>query len=162
EGGDAVIEKITLPGVDDDDNATLNRLLAQPEAKAKRNKLRSAYYDMRRVINLVGSVIPPQYFRLGIVLGWSSKAVDILARRCNLAGFVGPAGDLDWRGWGEGWEGKHLRSGVAQGASASRIHSTAFVINTQGGPKVPAGLIHFRDARSATGEWNTRTGLLDN
>lgn len=157
-----MIEKITLPGVDDDDNATLNRLLAQLEAKARRNRLRSAYYDMRRVINLVGSVIPPQYFKLGIVLGWTGKAVDILARRCNLDGFVWPDGDLDSLGWREVWEGNHLRSEVSQGTIASLIHSTAFVINTQGGPNEPAGLIHFRDARSATGEWNSRTRRLDN
>lgn len=157
-----MIERITLPDVDDDDNATLNRLVKQLEAKADRNLRRSAYYDMKQVAKLTGSVIPPQYFRLGIVLGWSGKAVDILNRRCNLDGFVWPDGDLGSIGWREVWEGNNLRSEVSQGTTSSLIHSTAFVVNTQGGDGEPDGLIHFRDARSATGEWNARTRRLDN
>jgi hypothetical protein len=157
-----VIERITLPGVDDDDNATLHRLMTQLDAKADRNNLRSAYYDMKHLAKLIGSVIPPQYFRLGIVLGWSGKAVDILARRCNLDGFVWPDGDLGSLGWREVWEGNNLRSEVSQGFVSSLIHSTAFIVNTQGGPDEPPGLIHFRDARNATGEWNARTRRLDN
>jgi hypothetical protein len=157
-----VIDQITLPDVSEDDNATLHRLLQQLEEKSRRNKLRAAYYDMRHAARLVGSVIPPQYWRLGIVLGWSGKAVDILARRCNLDGFVWPDGDLDAIGWREVREGNNLRSEVSQGVISSLIHSTAFVVNTQGGPSETDGLIHFRDARNATGEWNARTRRLDN
>jgi hypothetical protein len=46
--------------------------------------LRASYYDGKRAIRQVGTIIPPQYYRLAIVLGWSAKAVDTLARRCNL------------------------------------------------------------------------------
>src|SRR5690349_15081846 len=100
--------------------------MEQLDAKALRNERRAAYYDMKRVLKLVGSVIPPQYFRLGIVLGWSGKAVDILARRCNLDGFVWPDGDLESLGWREVWEGNNLRSEVSQGAVSSLIAGTAF------------------------------------
>lgn len=155
-------ERISLPGVTDEGNAVLQRLMTQLDAKALRNDRRSAYYDMKRVLKLVGSVIPPQYFRLGIVLGWSGKAVDILARRCNLDGFVWPDGDLDSIGWREVWEGNNLRSEVSQGTISSLIAGTAFIVNTQGGDGEPDGLIHFRDARNATGEWNARTRRLDN
>ena len=155
-------EQITLPGVNDDDNRTLNRLLERLAKKAERNRLRSAYYDMKRVTKLVGSVIPPQYWKLGIVLGWSAKAVDILARRCNLDGFVWPDGTLDDLGWREVWEGNSLRSEVSQGITSSLIHGTAFAINTVGGEGEPPALIHFKDARNATGEWNARTRRLDN
>ena len=155
-------ERITLPGVTDEDNAVLHRLMTQLDAKTERNLRRSAYYDMKRVLKLVGSVIPPQYFRLGIVLGWSGKAVDILARRCNLDGFVWPDGDLEALGWREVWEGNNLRSEVSQGTISSLIAGTAFIVNTQGGDGEPDGLIHFRDARNATGEWNARTRRLDN
>lgn len=157
-----MIERITLPDVDDEDNSVLHRLMTQLDAKAERNRRRSAYYDMKRLVQLTGSVIPPQYFRLGIVLGWTGKAVDILNRRCNLDGFVWPDGDLESLGWREVWEGNNLRSEVSQGTISSLIHSTAFVINTQGGDGEPEGLIHFRDARNATGEWNARTRRLDN
>lgn len=154
--------KVTLPGVSDDDDRTLNMLLEKLDAKARRNRLRSAYYDMKQVTQLVGSVIPPNYWRLGIVLGWSGKAVDLLARRWNLDGFVWPDGTLDDLGWREVWEGNHLRSEVSQGTISALIHSTAFMVNTVGGTNEPPALIHFKDALSATGEWNARTRRLDN
>lgn len=155
-------DRVTLPGISDDDNRTLNGLLERLARKATRNQMRSAYYDMKHVVRQVGSVIPPQYWKLGVVLGWSSKAVDGLARRCNLDGFVWPDGDLDGIGWREVWEGNHLGSEVSQGTISSLIHSTAFVVNTVGGPGEPDALIHFRDARNATGIWNARTRRLDN
>jgi hypothetical protein len=136
--------------------------LDQLAKKDTRNRLRSAYYDMKRATRLVGSVIPPQYWALGIVLGWSAKAVDILARRCNLDGFVWPGGKLDDIGWREVWEGNNLSSEVSQGAISSLIHSTAFIVNTVGGDGEPDALIHFRDARNATGQWNGRSRRLDN
>jgi hypothetical protein len=157
-----VTDRITLPGISDDDNRTLNLLLDQLAKKDTRNRLRSAYYDMKRATRLVGSVIPPQYWALGIVLGWSAKAVDILARRCNLDGFVWPGGKLDDIGWREVWEGNNLSSEVSQGAISSLIHSTAFIVNTVGGDGEPDALIHFRDARNATGQWNGRSRRLDN
>ena len=87
-------DRITLPGASDDEFRTLNSLLEQLDAKQPRNLLRASYYDGKRAIRQVGTIIPPQYYRLGIVLGWSAKAVDILARRCNLDTFVWPGGDL--------------------------------------------------------------------
>ncbi|MCG5460839.1 phage portal protein [Micromonospora sp. MED01] len=156
------MDMVTLPGISDDDHRTLNLLLKQLDAKRERNKLRQAYYDMKRVTRLVGSVIPPQYWGLGIVLGWSGKAVDVLSRRTNLDGFVWPDGKLDDIGFREVWEDNNLGSEVSQAGISSLIHSTAFVVNTRGGPDEPKALIHFRDALNATGEWNARTRRLDN
>lgn len=153
---------ITLPDVIDDENRILNMLLSQLEAKTTRNRLRTAYYDMRHAPRLIGSVIPPQYWRCGIVLGWSGKAVDTLARRCNLDGFVWPDGDLDSLGYRELYQENLLGSEVSQGLISSLIHSVAFVINTGGGEGEPDSLIHFKDAMNATGEWNGRARRLDN
>lgn len=155
-------EKITLPGLSDDENATLNRLLEHLDAKQQRNLLRASYYDGKRAIRQVGTVIPPQYYRLGIVLGWSAKAVDILARRCNLDGFVWPDGDLASLGFRDVWQGNNLGAEVDQGLVSSLIHATAFVVNTRGQAGEPDALIHFKDAMSATGEWNARRRRLDN
>lgn len=158
------MDTITLPGVSRADNDTLNQLLAELHRKSTRNRLRSAYYDMKHLTKLVGSVIPPNYWTLGIVLGWTGKAVDILARRCNLDGFVWPDGDLDSLGWGDVWEDNHLGTEVSQGVISSLVHSTGFVINTKGDPEKgePAALIHFKTARDATGTWNARRRRLDN
>lgn len=154
-------DRIILPDVTDDENALLNGLLEQLAARQPRNLLRASYYDGKRAIRQVGSVIPPQYYRLGIVLGWSAKAVDILARRCNLDAFVWPDGDLDSIGYSEVAEANHLMSEVSSGIVSSLIHGVSFLVTTRGTGSEPAALIHVKDALNATGEWNARTRRLD-
>jgi hypothetical protein len=159
-----VTDKIVLSDLTDDENATLNALLEQLDAKQPRNFLRASYYDGKYAIRQIGSIIPPQYHRLGIVLGWSAKAVDILGRRCNLDTFVWPDGDLGSVGFREVWEGNHLGTEVSSALISSLIHGTSFLVNTLGDDAAgeTKGLIHVKDALSATGEWNPRTRRLDN
>jgi hypothetical protein len=155
-------ERLTLTGLSDDDNATLNRLLRQLNAKTTRNVLRASYYDGKRAIRQVGTVIPPVYYKLALVLGWSAKAVDILARRCNLDGFVWPDGELDGLGYDDLAESNLLTGEVSSALVSSLIHGVAFLVNTRGGGDEPGSLLHVRDALSATGEWNPRRRRLDN
>jgi hypothetical protein len=158
-----VTGRITLPDVSDDEDRLLNRLLEQLDYKAARNILRAEYYDMRHFTELVGSVIPPQYWRLGIVLGWAAKAVDILTRRCNLEGFIWPDGTLADLGYSEVWDGNALASEVDQALTSSLIHACAFVVNTlPTEDDEPPALIHFKGALNATGDWNGRRRHLDN
>jgi len=159
-----MIERLILPGLTDDEDRTLNALHAQLEAKQPRNLLRASYYDGKRAIRQVGSIIPPQYYKLGIVLGWSAKAVDILARRCNLDAFVWADGDLDSIGYRETWEANHLGTEVSSALVSSLIHGTSFLINTLGDERAGEfpGLIHVKDAMSATGEWDSRRRRLKN
>lgn len=158
----AVKERIFVSDLSDDENATIQRLLDRLEAKRERNYLRACYYDGKRAIKQVGSIIPPHYFRLGLVLGWSGKAVDTLARRCNLESFVWSDGDLDSLGFSDVYDGNNLKSEVDQGLVSSLIHATSFVITTKGGAGEPPALVHFKDAMNATGEWNPRRRGLDN
>lgn len=157
-------QKITVEGLTDEEQATFDHLLDQLRQKTRRNFLRASYYDGKRAIRQVGSVIPPQYYSLGIVLGWSAKAVDILARRCNLDAFVWPDGSLEDIGGDEVWEANHLNSEVSSALISSLIHGVSFLINTQGDEDAgePDALIHVKDAMGATGEWNNRTRQLDN
>jgi hypothetical protein len=155
-------ERLTLNGLSDDDNATLNRLLGQLNAKTTRNVLRASYYDGKRAIRQVGTVIPPVYYKLALVLGWSAKAVDILARRCNLDGFVWPDGELEGLGYDDLAESNLLTGEVSSALVSSLIHGVAFLVNTRGGSDEPGSLLHVRDALSATGEWNPRRRRLDN
>lgn len=155
-------KKITLPGVTDDDNRTLNMLLEQLAAKQGRNLLRASYYDGKHAVRQVGTIIPPQYYKLGIVLGWSAKAVDILARRCNLDGFVWPDGDLASIGGDEVWDENYLGAEISSGVISSLLHGVSFLITTRGEGDEPRALIHAKDALNATGEWNHRRRSLDN
>jgi hypothetical protein len=142
----------------------LTRLLQVLEFKQIRNFLRNSYYDGRRAINQVGTIIPPQYYKLGVVLGWSAKAVDTLANRCNLDGFVWPDGDLNSLGLHDVFDGNYLDVEIDSGTRQSLIHGVSFLINTVGNPNVgePAGSIHVKSAANATGTWDARARRLSN
>jgi hypothetical protein len=155
-------ERILIPALTDDEQSTLDLLWANLQLKAPRNLLRASYYDGKRAIRQIGTVVPPHYYRLGIVLGWSAKAVDILARRCNLDGFVWPDGDLESVGVDDVIESNYLDAEVSSGLISSLIHGVSFLVVTKGADGEPAALVHAKDAMNATGTWNARTRSLDN
>lgn len=155
-------ETIRLPGVSDDIDRTLNMLLDMLDKKSPNNVKRASYYDGKRALRQMSSVVPPQYYKLGIVLGWAAKSVDLLGRRCNLDGFVWPDGELDSIGASEVWESNFFGSESGSGMVSSLIHGPAFLINTRGADDEPESLIHVRDATQATGEWNSRTRRMSN
>lgn len=153
---------VRLPGVTNDENALINGLLAEIDNRRMANLLRTSYYENKRTIRYVGTLIPPQYFTLGLILGWTGKAVDALARRCNLEGFVWPAGDLAKIGGDAIWDDNHLASEIDGAIVAAMQHGPAFLVNTRGGDGEPDALIHVKDATEATGVWNRRRRHLDN
>jgi hypothetical protein len=158
-----VTDQIHLPGVSDDEDRTLNQLLKQLDDTQPRNVLRASYYDGRRAVKQVGTVIPPQYYKLAIVLGWSAKAVDLLARRCNWDRMVWPDGDLGSLGMADLTEWNSLKTEINAALIASLQHGPAFLVNTRGDESIgePLSLIHVKDALNATGEWNPRKRRLD-
>ncbi|MGH3953670.1 MAG: phage portal protein [Mycobacterium sp.] len=156
------VSKITLPDLTDDESNLLNGLLQQLADCHPNNFLRASYYDGKRAIRQVGSIIPKQYYKLGLVLGWSGKAVDVLARRCNLDGYVWPGQDLNSLGYQEVWDDNFFGAESNSAIVSCLIHGPAFLINTTGGDDEPKSLIHVKDALNATGEWNARTRRLDN
>lgn len=162
-GGAAVdqYENLTVPGLPDDEQLVLNRLAKQLKAKEVRNSLRQRLYDNQEVARRIGDTIPSRYFRMGIVLGWTGKAVDGLGRRCTLERFVWPDGDIDELGSREVWDDNNLRSEINSAKVSSLIHGPAFLVNTTGGDGEPKSLIHVRDALNATGDWNPRRRRMD-
>lgn len=156
---------ITVDGLDDTETEQLNTMLEQLADTTIRNLLRASYYDGKRAVRQVGTIIPPIYRQLAIVLGWSAKAVDILSRRCNLDGFVWPggnAGALDALGVGEVWEGNDLDAEISAATISSLIHGPAFLINTGAtDDDEPKSLVHVKDALNCTGIWNGRKRRLD-
>ena len=156
-------QRIDLPDLSDDENRDVSRLLDFIASKARFNRTVDAYYDGEKTIRATfNGVIPPQYYRLGLVLGWSAKAVDALARRCNLDDLVWPDGALDGLGYRDLWNANQLDAEVSQGITSGLIHATSFVTATRGEDGEHPALIHFHDATDATGDWNARTRRLDN
>jgi hypothetical protein len=170
DGGDHVTdvrvttEKLNVPGLSEDETITLNLLVEKLASKSRRNLLRSSYYDGKRAVQQVGSVIPPQYASLGLALGWAAKGVDGLARRCKLEKFVWAGGDLESLGMQTLIDDNFLLSELSQGGTDSLLHGVSYLINTRGDESAgePAALIHAKDALSATGDWNNRRRALDN
>jgi len=148
--------------VSDDENALINGLLAEIDNLRMKNLLRTSYYENKRTIQYVGTLIPPQYLNLGLILGWTGKAVDALARRCNLDGFVWPDGELDDIGGEDVVKDNHLLSEIDGAIVAAMQHGPAFLVNTRGEGDEPEALIHVKDATEATGDWNRRRRHLDN
>lgn len=158
----SLFDSLTVPGLTEDEQATLNRQVAKLKAKEPRNLLRQRLYDNQEVARRIGDTIPSAYFNMGIVLGWTGKAVDALARRCTLETFVWADGQLDDLGARELWDENNLRSEINSAKVSSLIHGPAFLVNTTGSDDEPSSLIHVRDALNATGDWNPRRRRMDN
>lgn len=155
-------QTFNIPDLSDDENALVTGLAKQLKDRSKRNQMRSDLYDGKQAIRQVGSVIPPQYYRIGLALGWAAKGVDGLARRCNLDRFVWADGELDDIGMQELVDSNFLLSELSQARVDSLLHGVSYLITTRGGEGEPAALVHAKDALNATGEWNNRTRRLDN
>lgn len=154
--------KLRVPGLNDDETATLNANLARLLHRRGVNYKRSALYDGKNALSAIrSSVVPEQYYRLGISLGWSAKAVDGLTRRTQLQRFTWAAGDLDALGMEALERENALRSEMTQALTDSALHGVSFLVTTQGGDGEPDALVHARDALSATGTWNPRLRRLD-
>lgn len=154
-------ETITVRGLSDSENATLNRLLKQLDDRMLWNQTRDAYYEMRRTVRQVGSVVPAQYYNLGLTLGWCAKGVDGLRSRCNVRGYSWQDGDLASLGLAEFVDANRLTSEIPAGLTASLVHGPAFAVNTTGVDGEPAALLHVRSAMEATGDYNQRTRDMD-
>ena len=152
---------LRVPGLSDGEERLVNGLLALLRSKFPRNFMRSSLYDGKHALEQVSPIMPPEYYQLGIVLGWSGKAVDALARRCNLDGFVWADGDLDALGLQEFADSNLLYPSLKSAKVSSLIHGPSFLINTTGGEREPDSLLLIQDALNATGRWNRRTRGLD-
>ncbi|MDQ0726818.1 phage portal protein [Microbacterium sp. W4I20] len=159
-----VDETLRVPGLSEDETVTVNFLAKQLKDKTSHNRKRSDLYDGKSALRQVGTIIPPQYHRLGLALGWTAKGVDGLGRRCTLEQMVWADGDLDSLGMPELEDSNFLLSELSQGRTDSLIHGISYLITTQGdvSDDEPKALVHAKDALNATGEWNNRKRRLDN
>lgn len=157
-------ETLRVPGLSEDETVTVNLLIKQLKDRSRRNKLRSDLYDGKKAIHQVGSVIPPQYYKLGLALGWAAKGVDGLGRRCNLDDIIWTGGDLTDLGLRELVDSNFLFSEFSQARTDSLLHGASFLITTRGDESAgePKALVHAKDALNATGEYNARTRRLEN
>lgn len=158
--GDVTYQKLTIPGLSDEHSDALNANLARLLAHRPRNFKRSCLYDGKNAFEARSTVVPEQYYQLGIALGWSSKAVDGLTRRTQLERMTWADGDLSALGMDQLERDNAVVSEVTQALTDSAMHGVSFLISTRGADGEPESLIHARDALSATGTWNNRVRRL--
>ena len=157
-------EKIYVPDMSDAENALANKLLESIEQKGVRNRVRSAYYDGRKVARMLTDVVPVQYQQMGLTLGWASKAVDGLVRRTVIDEFTSTGGpDLGSLGYVELCERNFLFSELAQARTDSALHGVSYLVTTLGvNDDESRALVHAKSALDGTGDWNDRARRLDN
>lgn len=153
------MKSFSVPGLSDDENAVLRRNLARLEDSRDPNFERSCLYDGKHAGQRSG-VVPPQYYKMGIMLGWSAKAVDALTRRTQLRRFTWADGDLDSLGYREFARDNQVVSEISQALSDSALHGVSFLVNTRGQDGEPKSLGHAVDALHCTGTWNPRMRRL--
>lgn len=153
-------QRLLIPGLVDDEQDALTRNLDRLIAHRPRNFMRSALYDGKNALRR-SSVIPAHYYRLGIALGWSAKAVDALTRRTQLEKWTWADGDIASLGIDALERENFLRSEVTQALTDSALHGVSFLVSTRGADGEPRALVHARDALSCTGSWNPRVRRLD-
>ena len=154
------VTNLTVRGLTDYESQALHVNLDRLLARRRGNLKRSALYDGKNAMQR-SSVVPEQYHRLGIALGWSAKAVDALTRRTQLERFTWADGALGDLGMDRLERSNALRSELSQALTDSALHGVSFLITTKGAAGEPGALVHARDATSATGTWNPRTRRLD-
>lgn len=154
--------RIVIADLSDEDQASLDELLAQWRAKRPRNNLRSGVYDMKNATrHLMSANVPAVIKRRAFVLGWPALAVDKLNRRCNLDGFYDASGhNLADYGLSELERNGRLRLDLSQAGTSSLIHAVSWLVTVFGGEGEPDVLILPRDATNATGMWDARRGGL--
>jgi hypothetical protein len=152
--------RILVSDLTEDEQASLDELVAQWRAKRPRNNLRSAIYDMKNSErSLMSTQVPAVIRRRKFVLGWSATAVDKLNRRCNLEDVYDANGaDIDSLGFADIARDNRLTSEVSQAGVSSLIHAVSWLVTTQGDTSAgePEVLMLARDATTATGIWSPR------
>lgn len=138
-------------------------LIEQLDAKHRRNKLRSDFYDMKHAFRDLGIAIPPALRDLDAVVGWPAKSVDMLAARVRMAGVALPGGDLDAFGIPDLISSVDDFAGMVDEATVSAlIHASAFILTSAGNAASGEPPVTFTvyDGFSATGRWSpARRGL---
>lgn len=160
-----LIQAPRVPGLSPAHEDVVRGLVNRIQLKAHRNRLRRRYYDYRNLLRDLGISIPPQLKSVEMVVGWPAKAVDAMARRTVLEGFLLADGSpTESLGLDDLWRANRMKSVVPQAHTSALIHATAFSFVTAGDVAAgePEVLLSVRSAEWATGTWNPRTQSLRN
>lgn len=145
-----------IDGLPVDETVTAERLIKQIKDHRVSNERRSLLMDHKALLDRMSFVSDQKNLRA--VLGWPSKAVETLARRCRLEGFAVTGGEAF--GVPEMVERTKFLRRAHQGELSSLVHGVAFEVVTKGGDGEPPVMITHTSALNGTGDWDDRLGRM--
>lgn len=156
------VNMVAMPRVDGltgYEQEALDRLFKVWQQKLTRNRLKMKYYRKKNALKDLGISIPPQLKTLETVLGWPSKAVDMLSTRSIFDGFVYEEeveNDIE-----DILRANKFKLMYKQATVSELIHSCAFVTVSKGAEGEPPVLISFYSAENAAAIWDSRLKRIE-
>lgn len=123
----------------------------QMSRTAERNRDRFVYYNAEQEFVNMGVAIPPEFTQYASVLGWNATAVDTLARRIQLDGFVSRGSADRWSGMDPVLRRTRFNSQLKMAVQSMLIYGVAFMAVT---PSSAGARVQGFSARDATGLWD--------
>ncbi|RSX52660.1 phage portal protein [Bifidobacterium callimiconis] len=152
----------TISGLTGSEQQLYRRLLRRLYRKRNRNRLRSTYYNGRNQLHDIGYSLPPVAKDISIVVGWPEKAIEGLANRVRLDGFIADDGSTPIDAISELTDANDVIQLTQSVHTDAFVHSCSFVAVLQGDPAngEPEAIIQEFTADTATGEWDKRRKRL--
>lgn len=138
-------------GLAPEDRKTVQSLVKVWQQKLKRNEIRHAYYTMHAKPKELGIAVPPQLRDLEQVVGWSAKAVDMLANRSQFEGFV-TAEEAVANALSSVVADNRLKRAYRKGCKSQLELCCSFITVTDDGNKKP--VIRLYPAMAASAIWD--------
>lgn len=125
-----------------------------------RNHERTLWYDAKHAVQHLGIAVPQQLEEIAPVLGWPARAVDDLADRVILDGFVAPGDTWEQFGLEDIWSSNRLPLLSSMVHTSAFKYSVNFVGAIRGGSGEPDVLTPAYSATTSTGRWDPVMGRL--
>ena len=155
----AIPQASAVTGLTEAELADMNALLSVWWRKRERNVLRERYYNAHNRLKDLGIAIPPPLKSIRTVVSWPEKAVDYIADRCVLEGFVmegrDSCPDLE-----AAIEENDFLSVYAQAVKDCMVSSFTLLAVTAGGAGEPKAMMTAHSARDGAAMWNDRLNRI--
>lgn len=151
-----------ITGVSDQELDTIKSLFAVWQAKQPRNKVRTAYFDMKVRIKPTGNMPAESIQRIEAVSEWPEKAVTALAERSVFEGFVTPGGEQDPFELKSILDGNRFDLELPQAIESAYKHSCSFITTALGDVQSgePDVLVMAREATWSAALWDSRRRVV--
>lgn len=149
-----MIDTLIVPGLSQNDNATLNLCLKQLGSVSKINATRRQYFEAKQTVKHLGIAVPPSLQGFETVIGWPYKAVKSLASRVKLGGFAIPGSDVATFGIDRIWADNRMSIEAHHAHMSALTYGVSFVAVMAGGAGEPAAVIRALSPTSTTALWN--------